>query len=344
MIRRVDAVRGVKIHRAEELSWEEIPKPTVSAGEVLLRTAFIGLCGSDLHYYFHGANGAFKLRGPLVPGHEVSATVAEDPSGRFEVGTPVTVHPARFGPVLPGLSEKPHLSPGGDYLGSAAVFPHRDGAAMEFFTVGIDSVVELPAGVPLARAALAEPLAVALHALNCAEIDRAALAESRCLVIGSGPIGLLAIAALRKMGASMVTAVDLYSEPLARASALGASEVMRAQEFEDHSSAYHLVLECTGSSAGIEMAVNAAYYGATVVQVGMPPDSRVGIDLSTVISKELRLIGAFRFHDEIWDAVTMLSDDSFDQIITHAFPAEQAKRAFNTARNSRDSGKVLLSF
>lgn len=91
-----------------------------------VRIAWGGICGSDLHYYHDGANGAFVVREPLTPGHELSGTVDLDPSGELKPGAPVTFHPATFGDCQPGLEGQPHLWPNGDYLGSASTTPLTD--------------------------------------------------------------------------------------------------------------------------------------------------------------------------------------------------------------------------
>ena len=165
------AMKALAIHGKEDIRWEDRPLPEPGEGEVRLRVRFVGICGSDLHYYFHGVNGEYAIKEPLTPGHELSAVVDLDPSGRLEPGTPVTVHPARYGAPVPGLEDHPHLRPGGDYFGSAATTPHRQGGAAEYLVVEDHMIRVLPEALPLERAALAEPLAVALHAVNLAGDD-----------------------------------------------------------------------------------------------------------------------------------------------------------------------------
>ena len=184
------------MHGAGDLREEEVPAPQAGPGRVRLRVAYAGICGSDLHYFAHGANGEFVVREPLVPGHEVSGTVDEDPSGELAPGTPVTVHPATFGPAADGLERHPHLRPGGSYLGSASTWPHTQGGMSERLVVRRDMVRVLPPEVPLRRGALAEPLAVALHAVRVA----GSVQGARVLVSGAGPIGQLTAAAALASG------------------------------------------------------------------------------------------------------------------------------------------------
>src|SRR5215204_4690364 len=99
-------MRTLTIHGKLDARVAEVEIPQPGPDQVRLRMAYAGVCGSDLHYYYEGANGAFVIREPLVPGHEVSGTVDLDPSGALEPGTPVTVHPATFGTSQPGLEDK----------------------------------------------------------------------------------------------------------------------------------------------------------------------------------------------------------------------------------------------
>ncbi len=333
-------MKSLVIHGKEDIRWEDRDAPEPRDGEVRLRVGFVGICGSDLHYYFHGANGEYTIREPLVPGHELSGVVDLDPSGRLAPGTPVTVHPARYGASLPGLEDRPHLRPGGDYLGSAAADPHRQGGASELLIVEEHMVRVLPEGLPLERAALAEPLAVALHAVGLT----GDVTGRRVLVIGAGPIGLLVVAAAVHAGAAVVGASDVRAEPLDRAQALGAAEVALVGRDTIDPESYDVVFECSGVGAALTQAVRAARRAGTVVQVGMLPNAEIGVNLAPMLAKELTIRGAFRFSTEIDDAVRLLAEsDALDPVVSHVIPASDAVRAFELARDSSASAKVLLS-
>ena len=333
-------MKALAIHGKEDIRWEDREVPTPGDGEVRLRVNFVGICGSDLHYYFHGANGEYTIREPLTPGHELSGVVDLDPSGRLAPGTPVTVHPARYGPSIPGLEHRPHLRPGGDYFGSAAANPHRQGGASEYLLVEEQMIRVLPASLPLERAALAEPLAVAIHAVSLA----GDITGKRVLVIGAGPIGLLVVAAAVHAGAGVVGASDVRTEPLDRAQALGATEVSLVGRDTIENESYDIVFECSGVGVALTSAVRAARRAGTIVQVGMLPNADIGVNLAPLLAKELTIRGAFRFSTEIDDAVAMLAEsDALDPVISHVIPASDAVRAFELARDSSASAKVLLS-
>jgi len=333
-------MKRLSIHGKEDIRWEDAVVPEPAEGEVRLRVRYVGICGSDLHYYFHGANGEYAIREPLTPGHELSAVVDLDPSGRLAPGTPVTVHPARFGPEVPGLEEKPHLRAGGDYLGSAATVPHRQGGASQYLVVDERMIRVLPEALPLERAALAEPLAVALHAVGLA----GDVSGKRVLVIGAGPIGLLVLAAVAHAGAGAIGAGDVREEPLERAAALGATELLLVGRDATADESYDVVFECSGAPAALTQAVRATRRAGSIVQVGMLPDRPIEVNLAPVLSKELTLRGAFRFSAEIDEAIALLAEsERFDAVVTHVIDAEDAVEAFTIARDSSISSKVLLA-
>jgi L-idonate 5-dehydrogenase len=198
----------------------------------------------------------------------------------------------------------------------------------------------LPEGLPLERAALAEPLAVAIHAVGLA----GDLTGKRALVIGAGPIGLLVVAAAGNAGAAVVGASDVRPEPLHRAHALGASETFLVGTDAIDPESFDVVFECSGVGVALTQAVRAARRAGTVVQVGMLPDAEIGVNLAPMLAKELTVRGAFRFSTEIDDAIALLaSTEALDAVVSHVLPATDAVTAFATARDSSASAKVLLS-
>ncbi|MFE5774551.1 L-idonate 5-dehydrogenase [Brachybacterium sp. NPDC056505] len=333
-------MKSLVIHGAEDIRYEDQPVPEPAEGQVRLRVKYVGICGSDLHYYYLGRNGENLVREPFVPGHELSATVDLDPSGELAPGTPVTVHPARYGAPVEGLEERPHLWPGGDYLGSAGVFPHRQGAAAEQLVVERDMVRVLPEGLSLETAALAEPLAVSIHAVNIA----GDVAGRPALVLGAGPIGLLAVSALHHAGASEIVVGDVRPEPLERARTLGATRTFLVTEEQVDPGSFPVVLECSAAPVSLGSAVRAVAPGGIVVQVGILPDAEISVNLAPLLAKEAELRGTFRFSTEIDDAITLLvQDPAIGEVVTQVIPAADATEAFATARDASRSAKVLLA-
>ena len=338
-------MRAVRIHAKQDMRTEQVPSPEPDVGEVRLRVGYVGICGSDLHYYGDGAAGIFVIREPLIPGHEVSGVIDLDPTGAFEAGTPVTVHPATWGTAQLDLTEEQrHLWPGGGYLGSASTWPHTPGALAEQLVVRCDQVRRLPASLPLKRAALAEPLAVGLHGLAVG----GGIKGKRVLISGSGPIGLLAAAAAAAEGAAEVVCADLLAGPLQRARFLGeASPVpigtvqIGVEDLPD--SYFDVTLECAGAPQALHGLLLATRRAGVVVQVGNLPDETRPVNLAPLVSKEIQLRGTFRFNDEIDAAITLLDQNpQIEQVVTHVLPLEGVNEAFALAANSEISGKVLV--
>jgi L-idonate 5-dehydrogenase len=338
-------MRAVRIHAKQDMRTEEIPSSEPDADQVRLRVGYVGICGSDLHYYADGAAGIFVIGEPLIPGHEVSGVVDLDPTGAWEAGTPVTVHPATWGTALPDLGEEQrHLWPGGGYLGSASTWPHTAGGLAELLVVRRDQVRRLPASLPLRRAALAEPLAVGLHGLAVG----GGIGGKRVLISGSGPIGLLAAAAAAAEGAAEVVCADLLAGPLQRARVLGeASPVpigtiqIGVEELPD--SHFDVTLECAGAPQALHGLLLATRRAGVVVQVGNLPDQNRPVNLAPLVSKEIQLRGTFRFNDEIDAAITLLDHNpQIEQVITHVLAFDDVNQAFQIAANAEISSKVLV--
>ncbi|MEP6980590.1 MAG: alcohol dehydrogenase catalytic domain-containing protein, partial [Nakamurella sp.] len=181
-------MKALVVHGAGDLRIDETDIGEPGEGQVLVRMTHGGICGSDLHYYRHGAVGAFTLREPLVLGHEVVGVVDLDPSGSLAAGTPVAIHPATPCTRCPEcLAGYRNVCRHARYFGSAASMPHTQGGFSEFMVVRDDQLRRLPEGLPLSRAVLAEPLAVGMHALR-----RAGGVAGAKVLIKAGAIDYLA--------------------------------------------------------------------------------------------------------------------------------------------------------
>ncbi|WP_026555225.1 L-idonate 5-dehydrogenase [Arthrobacter sp. 35W] len=337
---------AVVAHAANDLRIDEVPLAAPAANEAVIEIAYGGICGSDLHYWLHGAAGESILKDPMVLGHEVVGTVlaaAADGTGPA-AGTTVAVHPATPAPgAVRYPADRPNLSPGCTYLGSAARHPHTDGAFIRYANLPARMLRALPAELPLRRAALVEPASVAWHAVARAGEVRG----KRALVVGCGPIGALAVAVLKRAGAAHITAVDMHELPLQIARAVGADAVLKATDAEAIAAVdADVVIESSGNHFGLASAIAGATRGGRVVMVGLLPSGPQPVAISLAITRELELVGSFRFNDEIDEVIAALADGSLavDPVVTHEFPLSQALEAFAVARDSAVSGKVLLDF
>lgn len=320
-------MKAVVVHGANDLRVDDLPDPVAREGEVLVAMEWGGICGSDISYWRNGSSGTAVLKHPLVLGHEVAGHIAGLGPGvaGLSVGQPVTVHPA---------------TETGGYFGSAAFDPHTDGGFSELRVVRAEQIRALPPGVDTEQGSLAEPLAVAMHAVN-----RAGEVRGRnVLVNGAGPIGSLVVAAAKYAGAASVMAADVADAPLKIAQAMGADEVINVGEGLELPSDVELVFEASGAAAALGAVLHATARGGTVVQVGNLPGRAVPASLGDLVTREISWVGSYRFVDEITDAVAAMENGlDVTPLITHRYPINEAAQAVTVAadRNS-GSGKVLL--
>lgn len=334
-------MRAVVVHGAGDLRVEERPDPAPGPGEVLIAMEWGGICGSDLAYWKNGASGPFPLRHPLVLGHEVAGRVAGLGPGVDgpPPGTPVTVHPATLvgDEELPArIAGRTNLHPRVRYFGSAAFDPHTDGGFSRLRTVPADQVRVLPDGVGTEAGALAEPLSVALHA-----VDRAGDVRGRTVLVnGAGPIGCLAVAAARYRGAGTVLAADIDPGSLTVARAMGADDVVDVSAGtlpED----VEIVIEASGAPSALGAVLHACARGGTVVQVGNLPGTPVSAVLGDLVAREITWVGSFRFV-EIADGLAALAAGvDVTPVVSHRFDIGDADEAMAVAARP-GSSKVML--
>lgn len=336
-------MKAVVVHGAGDVRIDERPRPEPGRDEVLLAMEWGGICGSDVAYWRKGASGTASLAHPLVLGHEVAGRVAAVGAGvtGLSEGQPVTVHPAQLVGELPErLAGRTNLHSDVRYLGSAALTPHTDGGFSEFRTVRAAQVRPLPDGVDTESGALAEPLAVALHAVGRAP----ALRGRTVLVNGAGPIGSLVVAAAKYRGAREVFAADLSASSLGVARRMGADATVDISRGEDLPTDVDVVFEASGAPAALGAVLRATARGGTLVQVGNLPGTAEPAVLGDLVTREITWIGSYRFVDEIDDALHALRDGlDVAPVISHRFPLEQAEQALAVAADPASaSSKVML--
>ena len=337
-------MKAVVVHGANDLRVDERPDPAPGPGEVLIAMEWGGVCGSDLAYWKHGSSGTAVLHQPLVLGHEVAGRIAAvGPGVSQDVGLPVTVHPAELvgdGCLPSRIAGRTNLYPRIRYFGSAAFDPHTDGGFSELRVVRADQIRPLPEGVSTEHGALAEPLAVALHAVH-----RAGDLTGRDVVVnGAGPIGSLVVAAAKYRGAATVVAADLGDASLAIAKAMGADEVRNLAAGQTLPEDAELVFEASGAAAALGNVLRATARGGTLVQVGNLPGTPVSAVLGDLVTREITWVGAYRFVEEISDALVAMREGlDVSPLITHRFPIERAEEALTVAADrSTGSSKVMI--
>ena len=281
-----------------KMGYTERPIPTPKADEVLVKLEYVGICGSDMHYYETGAIGNYIVEPPFVLGHEPGGVVVEVGSNvtHLKVGDRVALEPGKTcGHCEFCRTGRYNLCP--DVIFFAT--PPVDGVFQEYVAHEAALCFKLPENVSTLEGALIEPLAVGFHAANQGN----AHAGQTAVVIGAGCIGLVSMMALKAEGVSRVYVVDVMPKRLEKALELGADGVMNAREQD----AVEAVKALTGGAgcdlvietAGTEMTTRQCVYmtkkGATVVLVGYTKTGEVTLPLSLALDKELEFKTVFRY-------------------------------------------------
>lgn len=342
-------MKAIVIHAAKDLRVEERPDEAPGQGQLGLRLATGGVCGSDLHYYNHGGFGAVRLREPMILGHEVSAiveTVGPGVTG-FTPGQLVAVSPSRpCGGCKYCLEGLPNQCLNMRFYGSAMPFPHIQGAFRESLVADASQCVDAT-GLSAGEAAMAEPLAVTVHATTWA----GGMLGKRVLVTGCGPIGVLSILAARRAGAAEIVATDLSDFTLGLAKQVGADRVINTGKTPDAMAEYaankgyfDVLYECTGVAAALAGGINALRPRGVILQLGLGGD--MTLPMMAITAKELELRGSFRFHPEFAVGVGLMQKGLIDvkPLITHTVALDQAEEAFKLASDRSQAMKAQIVF
>jgi L-idonate 5-dehydrogenase len=344
-------MRAVVAYAAKDLRIEEVATPHVGPNEVRVRVGVGGICGSDLHYFNHGGFGAVRLREPMILGHEVAATVEEVGAAvtRVKPGDRVAVNPS-----LPCNACKYCLMGRQNqcldmrFYGSAMRMPHVHGAFRESLVCAEEQVYPVSDGTSLEMAALAEPLAVCIHAVRQA----GDLVGRRVLVTGCGPIGALVLLAARRAGALEIVATDLTDATLQFARKIGADRTINTSSDPDALAPYaqnkgyfDAAFEASGAASALRNCIETVQPGGVIVQLGLGGGD-TPVPLQMVTAKELQLRGSFRFHEEFGIAVDYIDKGMIDvkPLISATLPFTQALDAFELANDRSKSMKVQLAF
>jgi len=340
-------MRAIVIHAAKDLRIEERPAETPGPGQLRLRLATGGVCGSDLHYYNHGGFGAVRLKEPMILGHEVSAYVEEPGASGFRPGQLVAVSPSRpCGACKFCLDGLPNQCLNMRFYGSAMPFPHIQGAFRETLVADASQCVDAE-GLTPGEAAMAEPLAVTLHATRRA----GEMLGKRVLVTGCGPIGVLAILAARRAGAAEIVATDLSDFTLGLARKLGADRVINSAAEPEALAVYgadkghfDVLYECTGVASALAGGIGALRPRGVILQLGLGGD--MTLPMMAITAKELELRGSFRFHSEFAVGVRLMQQGLIDvrPLITHSVALNEAETAFRLASDRSQAMKAQIVF
>lgn len=316
----------------------EIPKP--AADEVLVKLEYVGICGSDMHYYETGAIGDYVVEPPFVLGHEPGGVVVEvgENVKHLQVGDRVALEPGKTcGHCEFCKQGKYNLCP--DVIFFAT--PPVDGVFQEYVAHEADLCFKLPDNVSTLEGALIEPLAVGFHAA----IQGDAHLGQKAVVMGAGCIGLVSMMALKARGVSEVYVVDIMEKRLDKAMELGATGVIngakedvvaKVKELTGGMGA-DLVVETAGTQITTVQAIHMAKKGSNIVLVGYSKSGEMTLPMSLVLDKELTFKTVFRYrhiYPLTIDAVAS-GKVNLKGIVTDIFSLDEAQKAMDYSMNNK---------
>lgn len=320
----------------------------LSPGEARVRVNAVGICGSDLHSYSEGAVGDTPAQYPMVLGHEPAGTVVATGAGvtGWSVGDRAALEPALYCYHCEQCRAGRHnLCENIRFLST----PGHAGFFREFVDLPAANLLGIPKNMPMAVAALVEPLAVALHSVQIAAIE---IGETAA-VFGAGPIGLLTVACLRAAGASRIWVVEPVAHRREMAKRMGAAEAIdpgatdAAREImaDTRGRGVDCALDCAAKEHTTNWAIRAVRNGGRVVLTGIHSGTMIPFEVSPMRRKELAIFNVRRSNHETEAALELLKTRTewFAPMVTHRRKLESIAEAFRIVEEYADGvGKLVI--
>lgn len=331
-----------------KMGFEERDIPKAKDDEVLVKLEYVGICGSDMHYYETGAIGDYVVEPPFVLGHEPGGTVVEVGKNvkHLKVGDRVALEPGKTcGHCEFCKTGRYNLCPDVVFFAT----PPVDGVFQEYVAHKAELCFKLPENVSTLEGALIEPLAVGFHAA----IQGDAHLGQRAVVMGAGCIGLVSMMALKARGVSEVYVVDIMEKRLEKALELGATGVMngakedvleRVKELTD-GAGMDLVIETAGTEITTRQAIHMAKKGSNIVLVGYSKSGEMTLPMSLVLDKELTFKTVFRYRHIYPMAIDAVAAGKVNLkgIVTDVFGLDEAQKAMDySVNNKADIVKAVI--
>jgi len=327
---------------------EKRPIPKPAPGEALIKVEYVGICGSDLHYFEAGRIADFIVECPFVLGHEASGTVIELGQGvtNLKIGDRVALEPGTTcGECKYCRTGKYNLCPDVVFFAT----PPVPGVFQEYVAHDAKLCFKLPDSVSTMEGALVEPLAIGFYAAQTVN----AHAGQTAVVIGSGCIGYMTLLALRASGVRKIIVIDILDKRLKMAKELGAwetingastdivKEVMRLTEDEG----CDLVIDTSGNEKCVGQAVEMIKCGGEILLVGYSHNDRMDLPISLAINKETTFKTIFRYRHMYPVAIDALAGGIIDvkPMVTNIYELDDIQGAMcNSASNKEDIVKSVV--
>lgn len=338
-------MKALVIERPEEMHIVERTRPEIGEGEALIRVQYIGICGTDVHV-LHGHHPTATF--PRIPGHEFAGELVDikgEGSELFQIGDTVTAQEL----LTCGVCDSCAKGEDNACTQLQIIGVHADGGFAEYVKVKTKKLFKIPKHVDIKRAALIEPLAVAVHDVRMGGMQ----VGENVLVVGGGPIGLLIGLVAQRGGAGKVVISEVVESRRKLAEEFGFIALDPLEEdFEEkllsvnNGKMYDVGFEAAGVPTAITTLVDYVKNTGTIVQIAMTKGP-YPVDTGKVFAKELRIQGV-RIHNQynFGGAVNMVVDgamnEKLDKLISKVFEFDKVTEAFAYAEKCKDAFKVLV--
>jgi L-iditol 2-dehydrogenase len=331
-----------------KMEFRDVPMPSARDGEVVVKLEYVGICGSDVHYYEHGRIGDYIVEGDFILGHECAGSVYEVGPGavKLKVGDRVALEPGLVcGKCEYCLTGRYNLCPSVEFFAT----PPYHGCFENFVAFPEHRAFKLPDNITSKEGALIEPLAVGLEAASVAGVG---LGDS-VIILGSGCIGLMSLLASKARGAADVTVADVIPKRLERAMKLGATRVIDASKCDSMKAILEatggqgadIVMETAGATVTTQQTPFAVKRGGTIVLVGMPPDDVIPFNFAKLMGQVADVRTIFRYKNQYPVAINALSSGAIDVsgVVSDEFRFDDLAEAFRVnIENKNDVVKIVI--
>jgi threonine 3-dehydrogenase len=336
----------VKARAAEGIELQDIPKPVVGPNDILIRVKRAAICGTDVHIYNWDAWAQKTIPVPMAVGHEYCGEVVEvgsEVSG-FSPGDRVSGE----GHITCGYCRNCRAGRRHLCRNTVGVGVNRPGCFAEYLVIPAFNAFKLPAAIDDEIASILDPLGNAVHTALAFDV-----VGEDVLITGAGPIGIMAAAIVRFIGARNVVITDVNDYRLELARKMGATLALNvtrdslddAMKQLGMQEGFDVGLEMSGNASALREMLRTLHHGGSVAMLGIP-STEVAIDWNNVVFKGLTIKGIYgRQMFETWYKMAALLQSGLNirPVITHRFPYTQYQEAFDIMRRGQ-SGKVVMDW
>ena len=344
-------MKAMALTGIRQMEMIDLPNPVIRKDtDVLIQMRVVGVCGSDVHYYTQGKIGSQVVQFPFPVGHEGAGVVVEVGTAvtRVKPGDRIAIEPAMpCGVCDQCLTGRPHTCRKLRFLGC----PNQaDGCLTEFLMMPENSCFKIADSMTFTEAAISEPLAIGLYAVN----QSVPLKDATVGILGFGPIGMSVLLSAIAKGATRIFVTDLVDERLQLARECGAiwtgnpakADVV-AEVKAKEPLLLDVVFECCGKQEAIDQAVELLKPGGKLMVIGIPEFERWSFPVDQMRHKEICVQNVRRQNHTVEETLELMEQGTIDvsKMVTHRFPFAQTKEAFDLVTGYRDGVmKAMIDF